>query len=56
MSFRISSALWDRIHHYASFPQTGGTRRGHCRDVRHSSKSRLYYSVLAADGPVWPKP
>jgi pyruvate dehydrogenase kinase 2/3/4 len=22
MSFRISSALWDYIHHYASFPQT----------------------------------
>ncbi|KAK7014975.1 protein-serine/threonine kinase [Favolaschia claudopus] len=21
--FRISSALWDRIHHFASFPQTG---------------------------------
>ncbi|KAI9454777.1 mitochondrial branched-chain alpha-ketoacid dehydrogenase kinase-domain-containing protein [Lactarius psammicola] len=23
MSFRISSALWDKIHHFASFPQTG---------------------------------
>ncbi|KAI0269085.1 mitochondrial branched-chain alpha-ketoacid dehydrogenase kinase-domain-containing protein [Russula aff. rugulosa BPL654] len=23
-SFRISSALWDKIHHFASFPQTGG--------------------------------
>ena len=22
--FRISSALWDKIHHFASFPQTGG--------------------------------
>lgn len=22
-SFRISSALWDKIHHFASFPQTG---------------------------------
>ncbi|THH04734.1 hypothetical protein EW145_g5304, partial [Phellinidium pouzarii] len=22
-SFRISAALWDRIHHFASFPQTG---------------------------------
>ncbi|KAG5722287.1 hypothetical protein E4T56_gene4440, partial [Termitomyces sp. T112] len=21
--FRISSALWDKIHHFASFPQTG---------------------------------
>lgn len=25
MSFRISSTLWDKIHHFASFPQTGGT-------------------------------
>jgi pyruvate dehydrogenase kinase 2/3/4 len=24
MSFKISSALWDKIHHFASFPQTGG--------------------------------
>ncbi|KAF5345114.1 hypothetical protein D9756_011469 [Leucocoprinus leucothites] len=23
--FRISPALWDKIHHFASFPQTGGT-------------------------------
>jgi hypothetical protein len=23
-SFRITSALWDKIHHFASFPQTGG--------------------------------
>jgi hypothetical protein len=23
-SFRTSSALWDKIHHFASFPQTGG--------------------------------
>jgi len=23
MSFRISSGLWDKIHHFASFPQTG---------------------------------
>jgi len=23
MAFRISSGLWDRIHHFASFPQTG---------------------------------
>ncbi|KAH8825826.1 mitochondrial branched-chain alpha-ketoacid dehydrogenase kinase-domain-containing protein [Flagelloscypha sp. PMI_526] len=23
MSFRISHALWDKIHHFASFPQTG---------------------------------
>ncbi|KLO13707.1 alpha-ketoacid dehydrogenase kinase [Schizopora paradoxa] len=23
MSFRMSAALWDRIHHFASFPQTG---------------------------------
>jgi len=23
MQFRISSALWDKIHHFASFPQTG---------------------------------
>ena len=23
-SFRISPALWDKIHHFASFPQTGG--------------------------------
>lgn len=22
--FKISAALWDRIHHFASFPQTGG--------------------------------
>lgn len=22
--FRISPALWDKIHHYSSFPQTGG--------------------------------
>lgn len=22
--FRISPALWDKIHHFASFPQTGG--------------------------------
>lgn len=25
--FRISSHLWDKIHHFASFPQTGGTYR-----------------------------
>ncbi|KAG6811522.1 hypothetical protein H0H92_007035 [Tricholoma furcatifolium] len=25
--FRISSALWDKIHHFASFPQTGGMSR-----------------------------
>jgi pyruvate dehydrogenase kinase 2/3/4 len=24
MSFRISKSLWDKIHHFASFPQTGG--------------------------------
>ena len=23
--FKMSAALWDRIHHFASFPQTGGT-------------------------------
>ena len=23
--FRISQSLWERIHHFASFPQTGGT-------------------------------
>ena len=23
-SFRITPALWDKIHHFASFPQTGG--------------------------------
>jgi hypothetical protein len=23
-AFRISSALWEKIHHFASFPQTGG--------------------------------
>lgn len=23
-AFRISPALWDKIHHFASFPQTGG--------------------------------
>ena len=22
--FRITPALWDKIHHFASFPQTGG--------------------------------
>jgi len=22
--FRITAALWDKIHHFASFPQTGG--------------------------------
>jgi pyruvate dehydrogenase kinase 2/3/4 len=26
-SFRITSALWDKIHHFASFPQTGGEFR-----------------------------
>jgi len=30
--FRISPALWDKIHHFASFPQTGG----------------LFFSALAA--------
>ncbi len=24
MAFRISSSLWEKIHHFASFPQTGG--------------------------------
>jgi hypothetical protein len=26
--FKISGALWDKIHHFASFPQTGGTSCG----------------------------
>ncbi|KAG6371542.1 hypothetical protein JVT61DRAFT_9248 [Boletus reticuloceps] len=30
-AFRISPALWDKIHHFVSFPQTGGQSSFHFR-------------------------
>lgn len=50
--FRISPALWDKIHHFASFPQTGG---------RVSSLPLIWVadcfsSLVAANGTVRTKP
>ena len=50
--FRISPALWDKIHHFASFPQTGGTftylatRR--VMGLRSSGLSRFMFRDLCA--------
>ncbi|KAG6823508.1 hypothetical protein H0H87_000928, partial [Tephrocybe sp. NHM501043] len=48
--FRITSALWDKIHHFASFPQTGGECLCHRLFAAHPA-----CSVPSADGPVRPK-
>jgi hypothetical protein len=41
--FKITGALWDRIHHFAAFPQTGGMlplrfHRNLANEQSHSSK------------------
>lgn len=51
--FRITAALWDRIHHYASFPQTGGQRIAHLLCPRLTA---VRLSVAATDGPLWTEP
>jgi pyruvate dehydrogenase kinase 2/3/4 len=48
--FRITPALWDRIHHFASFPQTGGK----LVILSPSQKShKLDHSFTAANGALW---
>jgi len=42
MSFRISSALWDYIHHYASFPQTAVSLQQMIRFGQTPSQGTLY--------------
>jgi hypothetical protein len=54
--FRISPALWDKIHHYSTFPQTGGEhpqRKYHfsLADEKFLS-ARLFISLVAANGLV----
>ena len=58
MSFRISPALWDKIQHFASFPQTGGVCF-FCLIFRWNESSMNWltlFSVAAADGFVWSEP
>jgi hypothetical protein len=57
--FKISSALMDRINHFATFPQTGGKSAG--LRGRRCTPTRAYISALAdpgsvvtADDPIWP--
>ena len=53
--FRISGALWDRIHHFAAFPQTGGE----AQDVPgrdNSMKANSDHSIAPADGTLRPEP
>ncbi|KAH9015631.1 mitochondrial pyruvate dehydrogenase [Lactarius pseudohatsudake] len=40
-SFRISSALWDKIHHFASFPQTGVSLQQMVRFGQNPSQGTL---------------
>jgi hypothetical protein len=47
--FRISPALWDKIHHFASFPQTGGKLAFYFHLPCTHFMTR---SIAAADGPL----
>lgn len=46
--FRITPSLWDKIHHFASFPQTGG-RQPYCLLF----PALMYISFSSADGAFW---
>ncbi len=49
--FRITPSLWDKIHHFASFPQTGGEL---VKLVEGSSSVHACYpSVSTTDGSFW---
>jgi hypothetical protein len=50
--FRITPGLWDKIHHFASFPMTGGVS---CMslDTLDSNMDHDICSEPAADGAVW---
>lgn len=54
MSFRITKSLWDKIHHFASFPQTGGAFLvGMTRATTHSLSDTvsLQQMVLFGQNP-----
>ena len=51
--FRITPALWDKIHHFASFAQTGGASHSDHTCETHLS---VRCSVVAADGALRPEP
>src|ERR1700677_1577453 len=53
-SFRISSSLWDKIHHFASFPQTGGQLL--FLWLSNHLPYHKYISVVAANGSIWSEP
>ena len=54
--FRITPALWDKIHHFASFPQTGGERSTRDRkrvvqQIKLRSTVSLQQMVLFGQNP-----
>jgi hypothetical protein len=54
--FKITNALWDRINHFAAFPQTGGEAfvdRLSCTGI---TENTLTSSLTPADGPIRPEP
>jgi pyruvate dehydrogenase kinase 2/3/4 len=52
--FRITPALWDKIHHFASFPQTGVSLQQMVLFGRHPSQGTLLKAsiFLAEELPV----
>lgn len=56
--YRINSRLWDKIHHFAGFPQTGGVFLINTDElaVPFCAHPESYASLAPADGSVRAEP